>query len=650
MAAALVCSGGASAGEQQDQGASIHGTISTSVSAVGVHGDEHKYQAVHDAPDGVRFGIDNFTVHMPQDGWSLDASGSLLQPGYYKLNLNLKKPDLGFVQFDLYQFDTYDDGSLAFYPFAPFVYQRGGDVVDTRRNMGVTFGWTPADGPDVTLRLEQWRLHGERVLYRGGQVEETEAMSAFPQIEDQDQTRNRAILAVEQDVGNWHYRIAQMYENFNGTNDVNELRFDDTGALDRMTPEKYRPRFDDWTTTLELYGDLIKDVLRLDFSGEYVTLDTRTNYTQATFNADGTPRSSSRNYSGNRHHGDLQRLLGNLRLTYTPNDIWTLWAGIGRKDEDDDNHSVVNVDETLDGVLDGTTVYHTSRHRDVWMYNAGARVRPLDWLVAEAEGRWERGDVRYHWRGMETLGGDGTLLWIADEDSDRDDYTASVTVRPVANLKLIGRAKHSKIDGDYTNIADLEDGVDDPTHFPGFIGDYNRIMDELAAIVQYRALSNLYLAYKFVKRTEEFRVLSLADEDTGDQTSVINSLSVNYTPCERLTLSAFGSATNYEVRTQARNNPTVAVPRYDGDANTLGLDASLVLSGATSVSGGLLYTRADSVNDQRYGDLYLGLSHQISDVWTLNCRGTYSTFDESSNGGINDYHAKGLTVGLTGRF
>ncbi len=81
-----------------------------------------------------------------------------------------------------------------------------------------------------------------------------------------------------------------------------------------------------------------------------------------------------------------------------------------------------------------------------------------------------------------------------------------------------------------------------------------------------------------------------------------------------------------------------------------GLDASLALSGATSLSGGLLYTRADSVNDQRYGDLYLGLTHKISDVWTLNCRCTYSTFDESSNGGINDYHAKGLTVGLTGRF
>ncbi len=60
----------------------------------------------------MRFGIDNFTVHMPQKGWSFDASGSLLQPGYYKLNLALKKPDLGFVDFDLYQFDTYDDGSL----------------------------------------------------------------------------------------------------------------------------------------------------------------------------------------------------------------------------------------------------------------------------------------------------------------------------------------------------------------------------------------------------------------------------------------------------------------------------------------------------------------------------------------------------------
>ncbi len=241
--AAALCSGtGAMAGEEQDQGPSIHGTISTSVSAVGVHGDEHKYQEVTQSPDGVRFGIDNFTVHMPQKGWSFDASGSLLQPGYYKLDLALKKPGLGFVDFDLYQFDTYDDGSLMYYPFAPFVYQRGGDVVDTRRNAGVTFGWTPFDGPKVTLRLEQWRLQGERVLFRGGQVSDgTTTLNAYPLIESQHQTRNRAILAAEQDVGDWHYRVSQMYENFEGHNDVNELRFDSSGALDRMTPERVQP-------------------------------------------------------------------------------------------------------------------------------------------------------------------------------------------------------------------------------------------------------------------------------------------------------------------------------------------------------------------------------------------------------------------------
>ncbi len=301
-------------------------------------------------------------------------------------------------------------------------------------------------------------------------------------------------------------------------------------------------------------------------------------------------------------------------------------------------------------MLDNTTVYQNNRERTVMMYDLGARVRPLSWIVAEAEGRWERGDVHYHWRGMETLGGTGTNLWIANEDSDRDDYTASVTVRPVANLKLIGRAKHSKIDGDYNNVVDLEDGAPAPDSFPGLIGDYNRIMTELSAIAQYRALSNLYLAYKFIKRTEEFRVLNVPDQDTGDQHSIINSLAVTYTPCERLTLSGYGAVTDYEVRTQARNNATTPVPHYDGDSRTLGLDASLALSGATSLSGGVAYTRADSMPDQRYGDLYLGVNHRLSDVWTLNCRYMYSKYDETGNGGINDYHANGVTLGLTGRF
>ncbi len=184
-------------------------------------------------------------------------------------------------------------------------------------------------------------------------------------------------------MGNWHYRISQMYENFKGTNDVNELRFDSTGALDRMTPETVQPQS---STTgrrrSKFYGDLIKDVLRLDFSGR---IRHARHHAPTTRRRPSTPtahrRSSSRNYSGNRHHGDLQRLLGNLRLTYTPNDIWTLWAGIGRKDEDDDNHSVVNVDETLDGVLDGTTVYHNKPRpgRDGCITPARACARWTGW-------------------------------------------------------------------------------------------------------------------------------------------------------------------------------------------------------------------------------------------------------------------------------
>jgi hypothetical protein len=270
--------------------------------------------------------------------------------------------------------------------------------------------------------------------------------------------------------------------------------------------------------------------------------------------------------------------------------------------------------------------------------------------MADVEGRWERGDVHYHWRSMETFGGSGSTLWIADEDSDRNDYTASVTARPLSNLKLIGRVKHSKIDGDYTNIADLEDGDPAPDSFPGLIGDYDRIMNELSTVAQYRALSNLYLAYKFIRRTEEFRVLSLPDPNTGNQHSIINSLSVTYTPCDRLSLSGYGAVSNYKVRTQARHNATVAVPRYDGDSRTLGLDASLTLDEKTALSGGVAYTKAESLVDSNYADIYVGLNRKLSKVWSLNCRYMYSKYNESDNGGINDYHANGVTLGLTGSF
>jgi hypothetical protein len=650
------------AADQGDQGASIHGTISASVSFFGVSGDKNKFQAVHDRPEGLQLGIDNFTIHAPQKGWSLDASGSLLQPGYYKLDLALKKPDLGFVKFDYYRFDTWDDGSNLFYPVSPFVYQRGGDnLTETRSNMGVTFGWTPPDGPKVTLRLERWRLDGDRVLARGGEVRDNPSgfrQNVFPLIEDLDQTRDRATLGVEQDVGNFHYRFSQMYENYEGRNQTTASNYLN-GALAQTRLQTYTPDFSDWTTNLEIYGDLIKDILRLDFTGEFVTLKTNSGYDENAFDPSGAPSSASfaDNYVDNSHNGDLQRLLADLRLTYTPNEIWTAWAGIGYKKERDDNQATLNDEDLTTGGIADTSLFFSDRDRHVMMYNLGLRARPADWIIAEAEGHWERGDVNYHWTGIDpTAPTPPAFQWMANEGTNCNEYTASVTMRPVGNVKLIGRAKHTMVDGDYLNLLDDEGGVSlfmpgttQPTAYPGFVGSYDRIMDELSAIVQYRALSNLYLAYKFIRRTEEFRVLKLANPDTADQHSIINSLSVTYTPCEKLSLSGYGSLSNYEVHTLAQHNATPVSP-FNGDSNTLGLDASYALSGSTALSGGLLYTRAESIADQHYSDLYLGLSHQISKVWTLNCRYMHSTFGESGNGGINDYRANGVTVGLSGRF
>lgn len=654
----------------QEEGDEPHGSVTVGARYAGANDDEQKFREDTGIWDGATVGIRDFNLDLPTGGWNLDMSGRFMQPGDYRAITTLTKPDVGFVKLNYDEFDTYDDSSNLFYGFPPYTYERDTDLIKTWRDASLVLGLTPPDQPNVTLTFNRWEKFGERSILHGGSVTNGQSLDRYPLFEDLDQGRNRVSLDITHTIGRFDVRFSETYQEFDGENEFTAYEFDSNGDMTQYRPKIYEPDNRSLMHNLEVAGDLIPDLLRLNLSGRYTDTETDTTYDENAFDASGNPvpYGYSYNFTENDHEGELFRSVWNARLTCTPNDVWTLFGGIGRKDERDNHTSVKNVDVphggyfgvdplppelVPDGVPNQIWRYDTDHERRYWMYNTGVQVEPLSWLTGKVEGRFERGDVTYDWNGLETLSPDAStesFYWESDADFDRDEYIASVTIKPVSQLKLIGRYKLGRVDNDYTDEMDLVNGSSAEHEYPGFIDDNSRTSREWAGIVEYRPWSTVWATYKLASQRWDFRVQQEPVEKIGESNSLINSLSLNCSPVSRLTLSAFGSHRYYEVKTEARNTAGFFAEPYEGDANTVGLNASYALTEDTSVSCGTSKTFADGEREHEFGDLYLGCSHRFDETWSADGRYTYVFFDEQDNGNIDDYSGHVFMTGLTARF
>ena len=648
------------------------GSITFGGEYAGVHDDEDKFREDRWIYDGLRLGIRDLETDLSRAGWDMEARGKFMQPGDYRGLVRMSRDDFGFVQLDYEEFDTYDDSSNLFYPFAPGTYDHGEDLVKTWRDATVTFGWRPPESPDVTLKYQRWEKFGERSILHGGEVTNgTVTLNRYPLYEDLDMGRNRFSAAVSDTIGGFDVKLKQTYQDMDGHNEFNSFIFDSAGVLDEIRRVDYRPKHETWLTELTAQGDIVPDLLNLEMSASYTDLEPESTYDENAFDSTGAPSARQHfnyNFVDNQHSGEGRRINWNTRLTFTPSDVWTFFGGLGYNNEYNNHHSVKNIDAphsaqffpgfqpgwpwTPDGVVSKRWIYDTDFQRDVWKYNGGLQVEPLSWVTARLEGKLEQNDVTYDWSGTEPIDfaapGD-RLRWVSDGQFHRTELVPSVTVRPLEDVKLIGRYKRSRVDYDYDDQVDI---ATSGLGYPGFIGNNDRRTREWSGLVEYRPFSTLWMTYKVQSKRKDYVVQSEPNETIGESDSLSNSLSLNFMPVNGLTLSGFGTYRNYEVRTKARDTSSFFVGPFDGDTETVGVNANYKLTKKTSLSAGTSRTfgRAEGTRDHEFGDVSLGLSHRLSETWSVSTRYRFFYLDEANNGNIDDYHANFLSVGLTGRF
>jgi len=337
--------GEASAGDEE--GAQVSASVTFGATYTDVDGDEQKFREDLQFSDRLTGGLESLEFFVPLgDGdWAFSGSGRAAHRGDYGAILELSKPGLGFFEVDYDESPSFYDSSNLFYPFAPFVYELDTDPETRRLTTGGTLGWRPLDGPAVTVRYEHWEKDGKASTLIGGDVTDGDAVYLrYPVLRDEDQKRDTVSFQVDHTIGNFDVSVATKWQDFRGRNSFVEKRFDDIGELSQFRETEYTPDLGSWTSTLDVTGDILEDVLRMEVSGYFRIAETDSNFDYDAFDPEGNPTGEDRahSYFDNKHEGDIAEGVLNLRMVYTPFDTLAVFGGVGRKDSQADHRSQQN--------------------------------------------------------------------------------------------------------------------------------------------------------------------------------------------------------------------------------------------------------------------------------------------------------------------
>jgi hypothetical protein len=135
---------------------------------------------------------------------------------------------------------------------------------------------------------------------------------------------------------------------------------------------------------------------------------------------------------------------------------------------------------------------------------------------------------------------------------------------------------------------------------------------------------------------------------SGDYDAHVYNLHVTVTPLTRLYLT--GLFSYRDVRSSSFDNGIPSVIDYEGDVFVFIGTAGYAFDEKTDLSAHYLYTRSDNfadnsadglplgIDNRRQG-LAVGISRKVTKTIEAGLRYGFYTYEEHSNGGVNDYRA-----------
>ena len=636
-------------------------SITPSVTYVTVSGDEKQFREDQGIKNGWVGGVDEATLHqsLGKDA-SLDFEGrGLFDQHDYKLQLEIVKPDLGFVRAGFTEWRKYYDDTGGFFgPITPPAFSLDRNLHLDNANIFVDVGLTLPNLPKIVFGYERQSRNGDQSLLEWGSVTQgTTSRKIYPSYQSVDETVNIFKVSVEQDIGKVHVGDQFRYEHYNDDTKKFDTSLNlDTSASQTVTiHEDYR--HDSFYNTF-LMNCQVNPKLYVSLGYMYNTLNGNNDLQVITPPPLGP---FSMNWMTQNVDVGLDSNVVDLNAVFGSFAGLSVYSGL--QVEVTDSHGFSRALQTEGVSPTATNVIHSSNNMDSFEETLGLRYTKIAYTTLYAEGRWTEQDIDLNER--ETVDGSSANPGAFARDTDtgvtRQDYSIGFNSSPMRRLTLSARYRHSIYNNDYDNEVDTEPG------YPAFITGQDFTTDEVMGRLNIRPCSRFSLAFTYQLvateiQTDEGGIPSLVpkgSKQTCNYDSSIYSVSATVTPISRLYLTGLFSYQDTRTSTFDNHSPTV-VP-YKGTVYSIITTAGYALDKKTDITLEYLYERADDFQNNSADGLPLGLENQrtgvlvglqrkITEHFIARLRYGYYENNESSNGGINNYRANLVSASCTARF
>jgi hypothetical protein len=657
------------------------GWLSLGTTIVETHGNAQEFRQHEQIDDHLLYGVRDLGYWYKEDGWLVGITGRAMQPWDYGASVGVSKRGVGFLEGTFSEYPSYYNSSRDFYNFAPRIYTSSRDLLTTRMDSNVRGGWYVDKDTILQVRTSYWEKNGDFPALAGGAVVSPAGVTRnrFPDFHDIDQNRERIGTDIIRRIGRFELKLSLDATDFDGVNEVLRPSYLKNGAISQNADYRFAPNFNELMPKIQFSGDLVEKVLRVEYEGLYGWTRSNSDFDRQTFDANvlsvtfGRPTGTT--LRNNRSDVTENETEHDLRLVYTPSDRLKIFGGFGFKYVAQDGDSILNSFSEATQAFTLQDHFDTADRREIFTGNIGAEYKINQWLIASADARVEHGDLQRNWNGREinvpsgtqTASAKNNFLWLLDEASDRYEYGAALTAKPTRDLKFVLRWKETRMINDYDTDVLTNNGVPaDPTstapsELRALIGDNNRIQDEWSILTQYKPSSYFEVTYKLAAKVTSYQV---GQDDPRPNTAGVNDLSnslrLTIRPVDKLAVTVYGSVDDYDVLTAGRNDPRLKIPTYNDNFITWGIEPTVELTkwctlGAgfcqrwSSASGAMAETGADT-QPYRAIDTYVGAVFKINKNWSADCRYTFSWWNETDNGGVNDFNGSMFSVGATARF
>ena len=632
-------------------------------------GNKAQAEARRRAARGTFGGIEDFRYQKAIDKSTLTIDGrALFDQKDYKLSLDLRRDDVGYLRFSYDQFRTWSNGDGGYYPPANKYYPLSDDALALDRgNFTFEGGLTLKDAPQVTFKYSHAFREGEKSSTIWGithpTINVTQGLS--PTVNKIDEHSDAFQLDVAKTIKATDLGVGVRYEGGKLDNSLRITQSPGEPGQQRIT--------DHQNTTYDLFNvhafteSRLRSNVVLSAGYSYSDLDNQISGSRnygAGFDAGYTPAAQNgAGYYGLTGGSHLDEHVLNLNLMYKPAPALAIISSVRLQEQMLNARS--SGSQTLGAFAPVPYSARSEGDRTDVRERLDLNYTGVTNSTLYARGEWTQGsgDLTEN-GGLGQVSGIGIPPVQRKTDDSRffQKYSAGVRWYPTrrAIIDLGGDYKIHHYEYDH-NVDSTPNDPLSPNRYPAYL-----VMQDIESYggktrLTLRPVQNVTLVSRYEYQlstihTKPDAISGLREVESSDMRSHIFAQDVSWTPWSRLNLQA-GLNYVWSTTTTPASDYTQAVLDAQNNYWVVNFSYMFVIDDKTDLTLGYLYYLADNYKDNSaYGVPYgagaeehnvsVGITRRIRDNIRVFLRYGYSHYTDDTFGGHQDYHAHAVSCSV----